>query len=218
MATPFLNLTLPTVSVTLGPTWASEINAAFETIDSHDHTSGKGAKVPTAGLNINADLDFNEFSALNLKLLNYEQRTSSPSGSTFAASTSVYNGDLYYTNTSGVAIQLTSGGAIVPSSGNAQVFEPQSVSTDLIIGFGDSFVYLIVDTTATRSITLPSAGSVDPGRIYIVKDASGQANTNNITLNADGSDTIDGSSSQTLDSNYGSWMVVTDGSSQWFIS
>lgn len=218
MATPFLNLELPTVSVTLGPQWATEVNAAFEVIDSHDHSSGKGVKVPTAGLNINADLDFNESAALNLKLASFEQRTSSPSGSTFAGAVSVFNGDLYYTNTSGVAVQVTSGGSIVSSPGNAQVFETQNVSTDLIIAPGDSFVYLIVDTTATRSITLPLANSVTAGRIYIVKDSDGQSNTNNITVNVAGSDTIDGETSQVLNSDYGSWTIVTDGSDKWYIS
>jgi hypothetical protein len=218
MATTFLNLDLPTVSVTLGPTWATQVNAAFETIDSHDHTSGKGVQVPTAGLNINADLDFNEFALQNASYVSMEQRTTSPSGSTFAASVSVFNGDLYYTNTSGVAVQVTSGGGIVSNPGSAQIFETQSVAADLVINPASSFVYLIVDTTATRAITLPAANAVSAGRIYIIKDSSGQSNTNNITLNITGSDTIDGDSVQTLDSNLGSWTVVTDGVDKWYIS
>ena len=83
-STTFMNLSLPTVSVTLGPTWATQVNTAFETIDSHDHSSGKGTKVPSAGLNINANVDFNENAIQNLQFASYEQRTSSPSGSTFA--------------------------------------------------------------------------------------------------------------------------------------
>lgn len=218
MATTFMNLTLPTVTVTLGPTWASELNAAIESIDSHDHTSGKGVKIPTAGININADLDFNENAALNLEFASFEQRTSSPSGSTFAAATSVYNGDLYYTNASGVAVQITDGATIVSSPGNAQIFEPQGVTSDLIISSSDTFVYLIVDTSASRNITLPAASALSPGRIYIVKDSTGQSNTNNITVAAAGADTIDGSASQVLDSNYGSWTIVTDGVDSWYIS
>ena len=71
MATSFLNLTLPTVTVTLGPTWATQINAAFEVIDEHDHTSGKGVQIPTAGLNINDDLDFNDNAAQNIEFLSF---------------------------------------------------------------------------------------------------------------------------------------------------
>ncbi len=218
MATTFLNLDLPTVSVTLGPTWASQVNAAFEVIDSHDHSSGKGVQVPTAGLNINASLDFNEFGALNLRLVSFEQRVSSPSGSEFAAACSVFKGDLYYTNTSGVPVQLTTGGSIVSTPGNAQIFETQDVSSDVIISPSDTFVYLIVDSTAPRNITLPSASSVTAGRIYVVKDSDGQSNTNNITVTAAGSDLVDGAASQALDTDYGSWMLVTDGATNWYIS
>jgi hypothetical protein len=218
MATTFMNLDLPTVTVTLGPAWATALNAAIEVVDSHDHTSGKGTRVPTAGININADLDFNEFAVQNQRYSSFEQRTSSPSGSEFAASTSVYNGDFYYTNTSGVAVQVTSGGSLVSSPGNAQIFETQAVSSNLTISPGDTFVYLIVDTTVARSITLPLANGVTAGRIYIIKDSDGQANTNNITVNISGSDTIDGASSQVLDSNFGSSMIVTDGVDSWYIS
>jgi len=218
MATTFLNLELPTVTVTLGPTWATQVNAAFEVIDAHDHSSGKGVKVPTAGLNINADLDFNENAALSLKLVNFEDQLSAPSGSTFASSISTFSGDLYYTNDSGVAIQLTNGGGIVSLPGNAQIVEPQNVASNLTIAPSSTFVYLIVNTTAPRAITLPEASSVTAGRIYIIKDATGTSNTNNITVNRTGSDLIDGLSSQVLDSNNGSWMLVTDGDSNWFIS
>ena len=218
MATTFLNLELPTVTVTLGPTWATQVNAAFEVIDSHDHSSGKGVKVPTAGLNINADLDFNEQAALSLKLVNFEDQLAAPSGTSFASSMSTFSGDLYYTNDSGVAIQLTDGGGIVSLPGNAQIVEPQNVASDLTIAPSSTFVYLIVNTTASRSITLPEASAVTAGRIYIIKDATGTANTNNITVNRTGSDLIDGLSTQVLDSNNGSWMLVTDGDSNWFIS
>lgn len=218
MATTFLNLNLPTPTVTLGPTWANEVNTAFEVIDTHDHTSGKGARIPTAGLNINADLDFNENAGLNFQQVSFEQRTTSPSGSTFASAVSVFNGDLYFTNTSGVPVQITSGGNIVSTPGNAQIFSTQAVSSDLVIGPADTFVYLIVNTSASRNITLPSAASVSAGRIYIVKDSSGLSNTNNITITASGADTVDGQSTQTLNTNYGSLTLVTDGSSNWYIS
>jgi hypothetical protein len=218
MATTFLNLNLPIVTVTLGPVWANQINAAFETIDAHDHSSGKGLQIPTAGININADLDFNEKAALNLKLVSMENRTSTPSGASFATSLSTYAGNLFYTNASGVAIQLTAGGGIVPSSGNAQVFEPQNVSSNITISPSDTFVYLITDTTSSRNITLPLANSVTAGRVYIVKDASGLSNTNPISILAAGSDLVDSGASQTLNSDFSSWTIVTDGVSNWYIS
>ena len=57
--TPNMNLVLPDVGVEVGPLWATEQDNAFAAVDAHDHTSTKGKKVPTAGLNINDDLTFN---------------------------------------------------------------------------------------------------------------------------------------------------------------
>jgi len=216
--TTFINLTLPVPTVRLGPTWASDIVTAFETIDAHDHTSGKGKQIPTAGLNIDASLSFNSNQATTLEAVTFVNRTSSPTGATYARGVSVFNGNLYFTNGSGTAIQLTSGGSIVSSPGNAQIFELQDVSADLIIAPADTFVYMTIDTTASRQITLPLASGVSAGRIYIVKDKDGQANSNNITVVTQGSDTVDGGSSQVLDSDYGSWTIIGDGNSAWYIS
>ena len=52
-----MGLTLPTVSTTIGPDWATQLNAALTLIDSHTHASTFGALVPSAGININADLN-----------------------------------------------------------------------------------------------------------------------------------------------------------------
>lgn len=218
MATPNLNLNLPTVSVTLGPTWASNINTAFEVIDSHDHSSGKGARIPTAGLNINASLSFNSNSITSLTFSNFTNGTITPSGASFVRSLSVYAGDLYYTNNSGTAVQITSSGTLVSSPTSAQVVEPVGINGNLSINPSDTFVFVITDTTAPRSITLPLSGAVTAGRFYIVKDASGQSNTNNITIQTSGADTIDGASSAILNSNNESWMLIADGASSWYIA
>ena len=86
MATTFMNLNLPTPTVTLGPEWANQLNAALEVVDQHDHTSDKGQRVPTAGLNINEDLDFNSNKALALQSTQYTEQASALSGATNAAS------------------------------------------------------------------------------------------------------------------------------------
>jgi len=48
--TPNMNMTLPIPTVTLGPEYANQNNAAFLVTDSHDHSSGKGVPVPTSDL------------------------------------------------------------------------------------------------------------------------------------------------------------------------
>lgn len=216
--TTFLNLTLPTPSVRLGPEWATDINAAFETIDAHDHSSGKGVQIPSAGLNIDDDLDFNNNRLANVEALQFQAVLSAPSGISFASGMSVFSGDLYYTNSSGVAVQVTSGGSLVSSPAGIESYEVQNVATSLVISPSDTFVYLTVDTTAARTITLPLATAVSTGRIYIIKDKNGQANGNNITIAAAGSDLIDGESTATFDSNYGSWTIVGDGISNYYVS
>ena len=53
------------------------------------------------------------------------------------------------------------------------------------------------------------------GRIVIIKDVGGSANTNNITIATEGSETIDGSASSTISSNYGVVRLFSDGTN-WF--
>lgn len=112
MATALMGMDLPVVSTTIGPTWATQLNAALTVVDSHNHTSGYGALVPTAGLNINADLTFAGYNATTLR----SARFSSQASALVVASDlgCVYNvlGDLYWNNGSGTAVKVTSGSGI----------------------------------------------------------------------------------------------------------
>jgi len=218
MATPFLNLILPIPTVTLGPAWASQLNTALTLIDSHDHTSGKGVLVPTSGLNINANLNFGGYKPYALFATQFTSQVLALSGALNANSVYVNNDNLYFVNGSGLGVQITAGGAIVSTPSAAQAFDVQDVTTSLVVGSGDSFVYLTVDTAAARTITLPLVASVAEGRIYIIKDKSGSARTNPITVVPSGADTIDGGGSVVLNSDYGTWMIIGNGSTSYFLS
>lgn len=218
MATPNMLLSLPTVSVTIGPDWANQVNAAFETVDAHDHTSDKGARITPAALDINADLDVSGQVFYNFKSIRFQDQTSTLTGSANSNALYTVNGDLYFTTGAGSAVQITSGGSIVTTPSSAQTFETIAISGDLLIGNSDTFVYIIVDTSANRQITLPLASGVSAGRIYIIKDASGLSNDNPITVTTQGSDSVDGASFQQLESTYGSWTLIGDGSANWYIS
>jgi len=74
----------------------------------------------------------------------------------------------------------------------------------------------VTSTAAPRTITLPAASAVTAGRTYVVKDESGAAGTNNITVARAGADTIDGATSKVINTNYGSVMLYSDGVSKWF--
>lgn len=211
-----MNMNIPEVLETIGPDYAEMINAAFEdVVDSHDHTSGKGKKVPTAGLDINAHLNFQSKKAYNLYSSQYIEQDATLTGASNALSVFTTDGDLYYTNGSGNAVQLTSGGSVVTSPGAVDSLEITSINTNLTISPSDTFVVIWVDTSAARTIDLPLASTVTPGRFYGIKDSTGTANANNITVARQGSDTIDGATSQEIDSNYGCLWFQSNGVSSW---
>jgi hypothetical protein len=109
MATSFMGLTLPTVSVTIGPAWASQVNAALTTIDSHDHSAGQGNQIPSAGLAIDGSIAFNEFGLTSLGSIGYHNNA----GLLTAVNTMyVKDGDLYSNDGAGNQIRMTSGGAV----------------------------------------------------------------------------------------------------------
>jgi hypothetical protein len=207
-----MNLSLPTVSVTLGPTWASELNTAIETIESHDHTSGKGALIVPSAININSNLTFATNAATDLAYTNFVNQSATLVGSLLVYGKS---GDLYWNNGSGIPVQVTNGGSVITTPANLQVLNYIDVAVDTIIGAASTDVFYAVDTSATRTITLPLASSVAAGRIFCVKDATGQSETNVLTLATNGADLIDGESTQTFESNFGCWFVIGDGISKW---
>lgn len=110
--TPNMNITLPTPEVTSGPEWANQLVDAFDNVDAHDHTAGKGVKVPVAGLNINADLEFNNNNAIELRSSRYTNHGSTLSTSLDKNCLYFVNGDLFINNNAGTSVQLTSGNAI----------------------------------------------------------------------------------------------------------
>ncbi|MDA1128317.1 MAG: hypothetical protein O2913_06435 [Chloroflexi bacterium] len=78
---------------------------------------------------------------------------------------------------------------------------------------GDSV--LGVNRAGVVTVTLPS-GQALWGRIFTVKDESGAAATNNITVATEGAETIDGSATDVINVNYGARSYYSDGAN-WFI-
>lgn len=114
--TPYMNLILPVPTSEPGPTWAEELVTAFESVDSHNHSSGQGVQVPTAGLNINADLNTNNYNFTSFRSTRYQDQGSSLAGANDKGCLYIAAGNLYYNNGSGVAIQLTAGSALNAAS------------------------------------------------------------------------------------------------------
>lgn len=82
-----------------------------------------------------------------------------------------------------------------------------ALNSDYVIG--------ITSTASARTVTLPKASKIKQGQMVIVKDESGAAGTNNITVDGDGSETIDGSATKVISSNYGVLRIYSNGSN-WF--
>jgi len=218
MATTYMNLSLPTVSVTPGPGWASQLNTAFEAIDAHDHSSGKGPRVTPSGLDISSDLSMGSNDLTNARSVRYINSSGSLGGAADTNCVYVYAGNLYYNNNSGTAIKLTDAGALnaaglVPSRGQ------QAVAGTHTILASDTYITLKVNTTAARTINLPAASGVSAGRYYIIQDVSGQSETNAITLVRNGSDTIENVGGNfSLEIDNGVWEIESDGLSNWKVT
>jgi len=114
MTTPNMNLTLPVVSQTPGPTWASEINADLTIIDGHNH-AGVGALVPVAGLDINSDLSLATHALTDVtKAVLLTQAVNSTANSIYQS-----GGNLYWNNSTSTPVLITSGNVLaVGSTGN----------------------------------------------------------------------------------------------------
>lgn len=93
----------------------------------------------------------------------------------------------------------------------AGAFASQAVSTNITLATGK--VYL-VDTSSARSLQLPSP--VEAITFYI-KDVTGTASTNNITVLRSASEQIEGvAASKTLQTDFGSWLFWSNGT-DWFL-
>ncbi|MFW6377729.1 MAG: hypothetical protein ACOCZ5_03685, partial [bacterium] len=97
------------------------------------------------------------------------------------------------------------------TSGNLYILT--SITTTPVTLTNDDYVVL-VDTTTSKTINLPL--SPNNGQAYKIKDKTGNALDNNITVSGNGND-IDGNASYTIDTNYGGVEVVySSGDGEWY--
>ena len=185
--TTHMLLVLPEVGVDTGPTWANLLNAAFNLIDSHDHSTGKGTKVTTAGLNINADLELNSNDLTEVRSVRLEsQGAALGSISTDRRALHAVGNDLYYVDGSGTAIRITLSGAV------------NTAASGSIVGMGGTNAAVTYsDATKvfsfTQSSNTPAKGAIGDLRIAetvsggkgpLLKAASGTAADYDLTFPA----------------------------------
>jgi len=109
--------------------------------------------------------------------------------------------------TSGNDVTVTIGGGI--SYSRTEVTTTITASTNSAI--------LGVTASSAVEIRLPSAADYDAGQYFTIKDESGAADSNSITILTSGSQTIDGVSSIVLESPYAAVNLYSNGSDKFFI-
>ncbi len=78
--------------------------------------------------------------------------------------------------------------------------------------------YLAVDTSAARTINLPTISSGDVGRILTIFDAAGNANNQNITINVgDGTEDISGGPNYTINTPGGAVTIICASADAWVV-
>lgn len=116
MSTPLMGLILPTDGGSAN-VWDTILDTVFGVIDGHNHTTGQGAPIPVAALNVNADLAMSSGGAhFSLTQLLAVQLTpssaASVSGYTNALFANSSDNNLYWRNNAGTNVQVTSGNAL----------------------------------------------------------------------------------------------------------
>lgn len=71
-------------------------------------------------------------------------------------------------------------------------------------------IIVYTSLTAGRTVTLPDA-TLLRGKEYTIKDGSGDAATHNITIDGNGSQTIDGAATKVISTDYGSTRIKSNG-------
>lgn len=122
-------LPIPVVGVDTGPDWAENINSCFTILDQHNHTPGLGNAVPPSGLNINADLTFQNNDATELRSARFTTQASPLSDPTDLGCLYESGVDLYFNDGNGNQVRITQSGAVAGSPGSiSSLTSPASAS------------------------------------------------------------------------------------------
>jgi hypothetical protein len=120
-----MSLPVPVVGSESGPDFAYDINSSLALIDSHDHTPGKGVQLTSGSLNINANLSFNGFQAINVGAVTLAPQSVTPPGGSLYES----GVDLFYVDGLGNNIQITESGGIAGTPGSITGLVPPASVT-----------------------------------------------------------------------------------------
>ncbi len=189
--TPNMLLSVPTVGVTGGTAYASEINNSLTIIDGHNHTSGSGVPIPVSGLNINGTLPFNNQLLTNAQAINFTTQVSNA-----AVNSLFFKGvDLYATDGNGNVIQMTTGGGVNATIGTlssgaataafvASVLTVKSTASLAADVDGGSFIFRNTSPNSTFGVTLSAPSTLASNWSLFLPSIPAQ--TNVMTLDSSG--------------------------------
>lgn len=95
------------------------------------------------------------------------------------------------------------------------VTPPTSVADTNYNALSTDYIIAYTSLSAGRTVNLPAVAGVLDGKRYTVKDEAGTAAANNITLDGNGAEPIDGAATLVISTNYGKASIYKHGSG-WF--
>jgi hypothetical protein len=79
------------------------------------------------------------------------------------------------------------------------------------------YIIAVTSTAVPMTVFLPTASFMNEGSVIIIKDESGLASVNNITIQRSSTDTIEGVTSKVINTNYGMLKLYKGSTGQWFV-
>lgn len=216
---PVTGILIPTPEADPGPDYAQHISDALLSLAHLTHTGAShldGYQIPAAGINFNGDISAQSNNLTSLRTTRYTSQSATLGGVGDVNCVYFVNGDAYVNNGSGTPVKLTNGGVINATTTNN--YTSLTVSVNHTVNASDSeAVFNYKSYSGAKTFTLPLASTVQAGRFYYIKDQSGIAASNNITVQGSGSDTVDNSANYVIRVNFGAVLVMSDGVSNWQI-
>jgi hypothetical protein len=121
------------------------VNACFDVVDAHDHSTGKGVQITPTGLNINQDLSIGGNNLTTIRSVRLGDESADPSGMAAAQDLRIVyssGGELFYRDALGRAVQLTSAGSVAGATGTISGLGSNG-TTSLVTGTGTTGTFVV---------------------------------------------------------------------------
>lgn len=217
------NMSLPIPDTTdPGPDYANNVNAALLTVDGHTHTGAPtdGKQLDLSKQTCAGDVQLEGNNLGTVRSVELQDNLANLTGSQDVNCLCVVNNVLGFNNSSGTFVPIT--GSV---GANLTNFTAITVTTNKVILPSDTYnVINCNNASATITVTLPVAAAITPtaaGRLYIIRDIGGAAETYNITIQVSGGSgntfAPSGATSRTIAVPDGYVLLYTDGVATWYI-